>query len=137
MKTKLRRNERCPLHGRFDCCGRELRKPKAPKYPTHNGVTTYPDGREECTPAILRRRKDKLIRFKPYCGICEILNPEKSQFTEYDEIELSHKESKGHGGFKHDDRIENLFLAHKACNRDQGSRSFDDYIAMKLELRSG
>jgi 5-methylcytosine-specific restriction endonuclease McrA len=41
------------------------------------------------------------------------------------------------GGFKHDDRIENLFLAHKACNRDQGSRSFDDYIAMKLELRSG
>ncbi len=76
-----------------------------------------------------------LIRKHPYCAACEILNPEQAKFTDYDEIELAHRESKGHGGFKHDDRIENLFLAHKACNREQGSRSFDQFIADKLSER--
>ncbi len=136
MKTKLRRNERCPLHGRRDCCGRESRtKAKSEKFQSRNGVTTMPDGREVCTPAVLRRRKDTLIRKHPYCAACEILNPEQAKFTDYDEIELAHKESKGFNGYKRDDSFSNICLMHKSENREQGSRSFEQYIADKLAER--
>lgn len=133
MNSRLRRNQPCPLHNnsRF-CCGRESRtKAKAQKFPSRNGVTQMPGDREVCTPAVLRRRKDILIRKHPFCAACEILDPDNAKFTEYDQIELAHRESKGNGGFKHDDSWPNLCLMHKACNREQGSRSFDQYIADK------
>jgi len=126
---KLGRNQLCPLHKRRDCCGRAefVRYPK-PKNLSRNGVTTDPDGREKCTPAVLRARKNMLLnRPHPTCAACG------EEFTDYRDVELAHKESKGNGGFKHDDRWPNLCLMHLAENREQGSRSLADYLQWRRE----
>lgn len=83
----------------------------------------YPDGREVCSPAELRRRKNLLLHLGAKCAVC------KCAFTDYSEVELGHRESKGLGGAKRDDRMENLCLLHVEANRDMGSMSLDDYLA--------
>lgn len=131
MSYGLKPREVCPLHKRRDCCGRsEFHRYERTKHPAKYiliapGVKQYPDGRQECSPAALRKRKNRLIRENPVCAACD------ENFTAYDDIELAHKLSKGMGGYKRDDRWTNLCLMHKAENREQGSRSLEQYLADK------
>lgn len=131
MLGKLRAKELCPLHRRRDCCGRaEFNRYSQPKkkgqwHPIRAGLWRSDDGREKCSPAELRRRKGDLIRKYPVCRACGLT------FTDYDEIELAHIESKGMGGFKRDDSMGNLTLLHKAANRDQGSMELNVYLDTK------
>lgn len=126
---KLRINERCPLHGRRDCCGRaEVSRYRKPVHALKfimvaPGVKRFPDGREVCSKSALRHRKDKLIKADPVCAACG------QTFTDYSDIELAHRKGKGSGGGKHDSRMSNLALLHARANREQGSMDLDIYLA--------
>lgn len=126
VRSKLRPGEICPLHRskRCVCHGtEEIRKVKSRGYEIRNdGTRVFPDGREWCTPAVLKKRKDFLIKQDPTCKFCG------ETFNEYDQIELCHKRSKKIGGSAHDDRWENIFLGHKSANRNQGSMPLEVYL---------
>lgn len=117
MNSKLRKGERCPIHNSYFCCGRE--KKVVQTAPVIREMDdSHPRGyREICTEAELRRRKDELIRKGNGCMYCP------DAFSDYRQVELAHKVSKGSGGFKHDDHRDNLGLAHRWCNRKNGSKS--------------
>ena len=70
----------------------------------------------------MRRRKDKLLRDGVVCAACG------EKFNDYRDVELSHKYPKGIGGFKRDDRMENLTLLHARSNREQGSMELTIYL---------
>jgi 5-methylcytosine-specific restriction endonuclease McrA len=123
MRT-LPKNAKCPIHGGLYCCGRS--RPTADPYIRH-GVKKLDDGREICTPSELRRRKSILLKRDPVCAACGKV------FDDYRDVELAHIESKGLGGGKHDDRWENLVLMHRDENREQGSRSLNDYLRWRIE----
>jgi 5-methylcytosine-specific restriction endonuclease McrA len=125
MKT-LPKNAKCPLHGGYYCCGRE--RPAADPYVRH-GVKKHDDGRETCTPAELRRRKNMLLKSDPVCAACGKV------FDDYRDVELAHKESKGMNGWKTDDSWENLCLMHRDENREQGSRPLTEYLKWRIEKR--
>lgn len=127
---RLKQGQRCPLHRSTTCCGRGpvVRKVHEIKYrQLSDGTKVYPNGREVCPPAVLRKRKDVLIASQetPTCKACG------EPFVEYDEIELGHLESKGSGGHKREDRFFNLCLLHKSANREQGSRPFDAWMKIR------
>lgn len=128
---KLKAKERCPIHGRRDCCGRsEFNRYAQPMHAAQGiwqptgarGVSRSADGREKCTKAILRRRKDSMLRRGEPCHACG------EKFTDYSDVELSHLESKGIGGGRHNDAQVNLVLLHTVTNREQGSLSWDQYV---------
>jgi hypothetical protein len=50
-------------------------------------------------------------------------------FTDYNEVELGHRDSCGMNGSKRNDAWSNIGLIHAWTNRDQGSMSLDDYLA--------
>jgi 5-methylcytosine-specific restriction endonuclease McrA len=136
MRSRLRANEPCPLHQnsrRCLCHGQAVareskaRKPSGPVRRIDD--PHHPRGwRELCSPAEMKRRKDKLLRDHHTCAGCG------EHFTSYDEVELAHKVPKGGG--KRDDSWENLCLMHKAENREQGSRSLEQYLADKVGRES-
>ncbi|MGH9501692.1 MAG: HNH endonuclease signature motif containing protein [Terriglobales bacterium] len=119
MNSKLRKGERCPIHKGYFCCGREKPKPKHQAGPVIRVMDdTHPRGyREECSGWELRRRKNLLIARGEGCLYCD------ETFNDYRQIELAHRNSKGMGGSRHDDHISNLGLAHRFCNRKNGSKS--------------
>lgn len=127
MRRALKLGERCPLHRRKDCCGRTAVakvKVHSHKRLMSSGIwriedPTHPRGyREQCSPAVLRKRKARLVesQINPYCWLCG------ESFTDYNEIELEHKQPKGMNGARRDDHWENLALAHHKCNSAKGSR---------------
>lgn len=128
---KLKTKERCPLHGRRDCCGRsEFVRYAQPRHDSErmwvkvrSGVHRAADGREKCSPAEMKRRKDRMLRENPVCGACG------EGFKDYYDVELAHRESKGMGGGRHDDSLKNLYLMHARGNRAQGSRDLAEYLA--------
>lgn len=129
--SRLRATQICPVHGKTTCCGREDFKPKPKKYETDcRGVRKLPDGRERCSPAILRQRKDTLLKRGDHCAACD------QPFDDYREVELAHKVSKGLGGGRRDDSWSNLCLMHKSANREQGSLSLEDYLAKGIPICS-
>lgn len=106
---RLRKGERCPLHGKYACCGRSSKGSHS--LVTRRGpVTRIEDShhsrgyRELCTPSELRRRKHALLAKDPTCWLCG------EKFTDYREIELEHKEPKGMGGARRDDHRDNLAI---------------------------
>ncbi len=127
--SRLRRRERCPLHNSFFCCGRERPKKKPTLFrgkirakntgPVIRVIDDHhPRGyRELCSKPELRRRKNELIRKPERCFYCGY------HFEDYRVIELAHKQSMGMGGSWRDDHRENLALAHRWCNRKNGSKS--------------
>jgi len=72
--------------------------------------------REVCSRRELRRRKHILMEKDPACFYCT------GKFTNYEEVELIHKEPKGMGGATHDDSWENIALGHRRCNLLNGSK---------------
>ena len=125
MRT-LGKNAKCPIHGGYFCCGRERPAYKPGQY-AKNGVTQLPDGREICSPAEKRRRKDKLLKSDPVCAACGKV------FDDYRDVELAHINSKGMNGWKTDDSWSNLCLMHRDENREQGSRPLLDYLRWRIE----
>lgn len=124
---RLKTKEICPIHRRRDCCGRaEFHRYSQVqhelKYRIVRGVKIFPDGREVCSKAELKHRKDALLRQDPRCAACG------QAFRDYSEVELGHKRSKGMGSAKRDDRRENLFLLHVQVNNAQGSMDWDEYV---------
>lgn len=138
---KLRRGERCPVHGSFFCCGREgsrplhpqaprVQKPKPPnKRVQRIDDPHHPRGyREICSLAELRDRKNKMISQRVYegkllCVYCHgsFADPLTGEIY-YRNIELCHLIPKGMGGATHDDHWENLALGHRSCNFENGSK---------------
>lgn len=78
----------------------------------------HPRGyREICSLAEQRKRKHELLsQPDPHCFYC------KRPFVLYDEVDLAHILPKGMGGATRDDHRNNLALAHKSCNRLNGSK---------------
>jgi len=65
-----------------------------------------------------------MIRQAPICVACG------QRFSDYSEIELAHCNGQGMNGWKRDDSPANLAgLMHADENREQGSRSLEDYLA--------
>lgn len=138
----MRFPKRCPIpshRGRKNCCGRgevSARGPiSQPKWRyVGPGIRKYPDGHVERTPAALRREKDRRLERGDTCVGCH------EPFDDCREVELSHWESKGSGGWKRNDADDNLCLAHKALNRDCGSMDLRVYLREKYKpeiCRSG
>ena len=125
---RLKPKEKCPLHGKVDCCGRsEMVRYAQPKHElkyrmVEPGVREYPDGRQVCSQSALKRRKDRLIMQSPICAACG------ETFADYGQIELAHRIGKGAGGHKHDSRFSNICLLHALANRMQGSLDLDIYL---------
>jgi hypothetical protein len=125
---KLRKGERCPIHGSYYCCGRA-----SPKRDNHvgsrwekvnDGITRirdehadHPDGyRYRYSRAAMR----KLLLRKVYeqCDLCSICGETMNDISE---IVPDHKNPRGAGGGRRDDRPENIGAAHAICNRNKGS----------------
>lgn len=128
ITSRLKLGERCPLHHSKTCCGRgELVPIKDKREITRKqiGRGTYqlPDGRIYRNQVALKQVKDDFLRAGRSCAACD------EPFLDYSDVELAHVGSKGLNGHKRDDAIENLVLMHKAENREQGSRSLEDYLA--------
>ena len=131
----LKPKDGCPLHnGRRDCCGRSefVRYAQVKKQghgiwkPTGaTGILRSDDGREKCSKAVLRWRKDSLLRQGIVCEACH------EPFTDYRDVELSHRVGKGLGGSTHNDAYTNLTLLHARANREQGSLDLETYLAKK------
>lgn len=128
---RLKPTERCPIpehRGSLTCCGRgDFRRIKSSKHKGEvrvgSGVFRLPDGRERRTKAALHRAKKLLLKAGELCAGCQ------EGFGDFSDVELAHIESCGMNGHKRDDSMKNLTLMHTLENREQGSRSLEDYLA--------
>lgn len=133
MTTRLKVKEVCPLHRRRDCCGRsEFHRYAQVKKQGHGiwqsvraGVWRAADGREKCSKAELRRRKDSLLRQGKTCEACH------EPFTDYRDVDLAHWQAKGAGGAFHNDAMSNLTLLHSRANMECGSMDLQTYLDTK------
>lgn len=128
MKLKL--NERCPIHKKYGCCGREMFSPLVPKSKSkwetvRPGVrrikdehADHPDGyRYKLSPAEMKKvLNQKIIAQNGMCSICE------EELTDYNDVVPDHEKPKGLGGSRRDDRGENIGAAHSRCNIQKGSK---------------
>jgi 5-methylcytosine-specific restriction endonuclease McrA len=118
---KLRRNERCPIHKSFFCCGRERGWRRCKPWAAVERIEDphHPRGyRERRSPAEMKKLLDrKIVEQDMKCGIC------RKPFTSYEEIVPDHKRSKGMGSARRDDHPDNIQAAHRICNLEKGSRS--------------
>ena len=97
------------------------------KLKPHNGVKTYPDGREICCTANPKGAKEyrhrvglMLKRQKGYCCICHLP-------LRLSEATFEHQDGRGMNGSHRDDRVEKdgkpyNGAAHAHCNVEKGSR---------------
>jgi hypothetical protein len=81
----------------------------------------YPDGREVCRPNTAGKAEYRLRRSlawnlqKGLCGICHLPVSLEAAVTD-------HKEPRGMGGARRDDRQANIRATHHMCNMEKGSR---------------
>ena len=104
---KLRRNQRCPIHKSFFCCGRESlpHKPRQIRLGVQRIEDPYhPRGyRELRSPAEMRKLVNrKIVEQNGICPICE------EKFTDYNDVVPDHKRCKGMGGAWRDDHPDNI-----------------------------
>lgn len=127
---KLKLNERCPIHRKYGCCGRELFSPIAPKSKSkwetlRPGVrrikdehADHPDGfRYKLSPAEMKKVLNRKITAQD--GICAVCN---ERMTTYSEVAPDHIKPKGLGGGRRDDRPDNIQATHEWCNNEKGSK---------------
>lgn len=116
---RLGRNERCPIHKSFFCCGRELPKAKQKTWAPVQRIEDphHPRGyREIRSPAEMKKLlKRKIVEQKNRCGICS------EPFTVIQDVVPDHKRSKGMGSARRDDHPDNIQAAHRKCNLEKGS----------------
>ena len=97
-------------------------------------VKTTKDGREILGKSARdraeykRRREDAWDRDRGRCVLCEGYVPLEQATTE-------HIQPKGHGGAKHDDRLDNLAVSHWFGNAARGSMSLERYLQKPLDER--
>jgi len=117
---RLRRNQICPIHRSFSCCGRE----SVPKVtPVRQlGVRRiedplHPKGyRELRSNAEMRKLLDrKIIAQGGKCALCG------ADFTDYGDVVPDHISPRGMGGAWRDDHPDNIQAAHWWCNGEKGS----------------
>ena len=117
---RLRRNQICPIHRSFSCCGREVaQKSKAVR---QLGVRRIEDPlhprryRELRSNGEMRKLLDrKIVSQGGKCGICD------NAFTDYSDVVLDHISPRGMGGAWRDDHPDNIQAAHWWCNGEKGS----------------
>jgi hypothetical protein len=124
--VKLKKGERCPMHGGFQCCGREdERNPEQKKNWRRIGPGVYRI-EDEHHPRGYRIRRSKaamrtllLIQAAKQRGCCYWCEEE---FVEIGEIVPDHREPRGAGGAWRDDHEDNIVAAHATCNQEKGSK---------------
>jgi 5-methylcytosine-specific restriction endonuclease McrA len=125
---KLARNQRCPIHRSYTCCGREQERASVYK---SKWITVRPGVRkirDEHAPTGWRWLLSKAERQKVIlwnlnqngctCGICH------EPITDMSDVVPDHREPKGMGGARADDGENgcNLQPAHSRCNSIKGSK---------------
>ena len=117
---RLRRNQICPIHHSFSCCGREA-VPKA-RTARQLGIRRVEDAqhprgyRELRSNAEMRKLVNGKIVFQNgKCGICS------AEFTNYSDIVPDHISPRGMGGAWRDDHPDNIQAVHWWCNGEKGS----------------
>jgi hypothetical protein len=117
---RLRRNEYCPIHKSFFCCGRES-APKRPRL-VRLGVQRVEDQHHPRGYRELRSRAEmrkvlnrKIAEQDRKCAIC------LEEFTDYNDIVPDHRDPKGMGGAWRDDHPDNIQATHWWCNGEKGS----------------
>lgn len=129
--NRLKVNQPCPLHRNSRTCSCHpepvVKFQRERKIQSFGGIKKMPDGREVCSPAIRRQRKDRMMELGLNCIACH------KPFASYSDAELGHRNSKGMNGHKTDDSWGNIGLIHAWTNRDQGSMSLDDYLKKLAE----
>lgn len=123
---KLGLKDRCPIHNRFDCCGRKERKKSAIKskwVQIGPGIYKIVDPHHPRGYRIRRSKSamTKLLEKKvieQYCACCICLE----LFTDAADITPEHKEPRGIGGAWRDDHEDNIGAAHSWCNGEKGSK---------------
>jgi hypothetical protein len=84
-------------------------------------VKVFPDGRQVCQNnragrvEYARRRTEMWWRDLGICCICHT-------FVPFFEATFEHKDGRGMGGARRDDRTENNGIAHAICNQQKGSK---------------
>jgi hypothetical protein len=118
---RLRRNQNCPIHRSFSCCGREA-APKA-RPARQLGVRRvedphHPRGyRELRSNAEMRKLLDRKIASQGCkCALCG------ADFTDYGDVVPDHISPRGMGGAWRDDHPDNIQAVHWWCNGEKGSR---------------
>lgn len=95
---------------------------------------TMPGGREICLSTTAgkaeyrRRREEVWDRDRGVCVLCGIFVPLEC-------CTLEHIISRGMGGSKRDDRIENLAISHWHGNNSRGSQSLERYLELPPQER--
>ena len=99
-----------------------------------HGFRTMPDKREVCDKSSAgrreykQRREDAWDRDKGICILCE-------RFVPLEQATVEHIRTKGLGGGKHDDRLDNLAVSHWYGNNARGSRALEAYLALPVDVR--
>jgi 5-methylcytosine-specific restriction endonuclease McrA len=119
----LRKNERCPIHSRFDCCGREASKQMPRRHPIKGPVTRIPDEhaargyREIRSPGEMRKLVHRKVKEQQgKCAECG------KDFQDIREAVPDHIEPKGMGGQWRDDHPSNIRATCVPCNNEKGSK---------------
>jgi hypothetical protein len=98
-------------------------------------VKLYPDGREviDQTTAEGRREYERRILFMHHRdgGLCCLCG----RYVALGVATFEHKEGRGVGGGKRDDRAEKNGIAHFLGNRQKGSVGYGEYMKKPLEWR--
>lgn len=99
-----------------------------------SAVRRMKDGREICSKSAAGRREyanrleDMWDRDRGTCCLC-------GQFVPLEEATFEHKEGRGLGGSKRDDRIKDNGVAHWFGNNSKGSMSYERYMQLSLRDR--
>jgi len=104
---------------------------KPPKKPIEGAFRVMPDGREICskTPSGKREYNRRIVVMwkRDGCRCCLCGQPINLR-----EATFEHKESRGLGGGKRDDRIESNGVSHWNGNMAKGSMHIDNYLEKPL-----
>lgn len=124
--STMPKTRRCPIHRRYDCCGRESKRALEQK----KGWTRIGPGLWRITddhhPRGYRYRRSKsamrdlvdkkIVEQDGKCSLCG------EPFTDRREAGPDHTDPRGAGGAFRDDHESNITAAHNTCNLEKGSK---------------